>query len=423
MAKYQTCLKDSDVVVTIHRGIDQIGGCITEISTKTSRVFVDFGQNLPGCAVPTTPEQDKALVHDIFSQNVKQHQAVIYTHAHEDHVGLFDLIPSDMPQYIGVGGQELMLAKYDLLKIAHEQDTEDSEEKCEILTDDELKIKRIEGFHTWERTAPHARPKPFMIGDIRITPFFNSHSIYDSYMFLIEAGGKRIWHTGDYRDHGYLGKGLYPTLRRYASNIDLLITEGTTLKRGDLCIHECEVSRRMACVMSAFKYVVVLVSATDIERLTSVKEAARKAHKKLYFTGGMMGRAMRIFTQREAKLSKGLFAFHPKYVGQGDSKLDEMRQKGFVLMTGASHLDFVRKVCQGLPSSEVLFIYSAWDGYYKDPLQVRQNPAYRDFREAFSNVVDIHTSGHASRMCIEKVIETIKPKDVICIHKEAGAEL
>ena len=44
MARFQTYLKDSDVVVTIHRGIDQIGGCITEISTKTSRVFVDFGQ-------------------------------------------------------------------------------------------------------------------------------------------------------------------------------------------------------------------------------------------------------------------------------------------------------------------------------------------------------------------------------------------
>lgn len=68
MARFQTYLKDSDVVVTIHRGIDQIGGCITEISTKTSRVFVDFGQNLPGCAVPTTPEQDKALVRDIFAQ-------------------------------------------------------------------------------------------------------------------------------------------------------------------------------------------------------------------------------------------------------------------------------------------------------------------------------------------------------------------
>jgi ribonuclease J len=78
MARFQTYLKDSDVVVTIHRGIDQIGGCITEISTKTSCVFVDFGQNLLGCTVPTTPEQDEAQVRDIFAQNVKQHQAVVY---------------------------------------------------------------------------------------------------------------------------------------------------------------------------------------------------------------------------------------------------------------------------------------------------------------------------------------------------------
>lgn len=170
MARFQTYLKDSDVVVTIHRGIDQIGGCITEISTKTSRVFVDFGQNLPACAVPTTPEQDEAQVRDIFAQNVKQHQAVVYTHAHEDHVGLFDLIPCDVPQYIGVGGQELMLAKYDLLKIAHEQEWKDSEEKSKILIDDEQKIRKIKDFHIWERTAPHTRPKSFMIGDIRITP-------------------------------------------------------------------------------------------------------------------------------------------------------------------------------------------------------------------------------------------------------------
>lgn len=33
----------------IHRGLEQIGGCITEIRTATSRVFIDMGQNLPGC--------------------------------------------------------------------------------------------------------------------------------------------------------------------------------------------------------------------------------------------------------------------------------------------------------------------------------------------------------------------------------------
>ena len=86
-------------------------------------------------------------------------------------------------------------------------------------------------------------------------------------MLLIEADGKRIWHTGDYRMHGYMGKGLIPTLSRYATDIDILITEGTMLSRDEECIHEREVSRKMAGIMDAFKYVVVLASATDIERL------------------------------------------------------------------------------------------------------------------------------------------------------------
>lgn len=42
--------------IKIHRGLDQIGGCITEIWTDTSRVFIDFGQNLPGIGEPSTPE-------------------------------------------------------------------------------------------------------------------------------------------------------------------------------------------------------------------------------------------------------------------------------------------------------------------------------------------------------------------------------
>lgn len=57
------------------------------------------------------------------------------------------------------------------------------------------------------------------------------------------------------------------------------------------------------------------------------------------------------------------------------------------------------------------------------PEQVKANPKYKVFREMFHNVVDIHTSGHADRATIKKVIEIINPKEVICIHKEADAEL
>lgn len=66
--------------IKVHRGLDQIGGCITEISTETSRVFIDFGQNLPGNGEPTTPEEDEVLVTKIFAQNKKQHEGLYSTH-------------------------------------------------------------------------------------------------------------------------------------------------------------------------------------------------------------------------------------------------------------------------------------------------------------------------------------------------------
>lgn len=80
--------------IKIHRGLEQIGGCITEIFTDTSRIFIDFGQNLPGCGKPSTPEEDENLVKTILSYNNKKHEAIFYSHGHEDHVGLFEYIPT-----------------------------------------------------------------------------------------------------------------------------------------------------------------------------------------------------------------------------------------------------------------------------------------------------------------------------------------
>lgn len=425
--------------IKVHRGLDQIGGCITEISTETSRVFIDMGQNLPGNGEATTPDEDRALVNGILSQNVKENQAVVYTHAHEDHVGLFEYVPDGIPQYIGEGGKLLLIEKYDLIKKSLVMNlrlaegfsvlSEDQERRKRIeeirqkIDDVKRRIRKLSNFHTWPRTKAHASPKAFEVGDIRIIPFFNCYSIYDSYMFLIEADGQRIWHTGDYREHGYLGKGLIPTLKRYATDIDVLITEGTMLKREDECIHEHEVSRRMASVMEAFKYVVVLASSTDIERLAAIKEAAKHANKPLYINGGYMNRTMKLFTEREAQISKGLFEFHPQFLKFDDPKLPVMKKRGFVLISGVNQLAQVEGICDGLNPDDVLFIYSSWDGYYKDPAQVALNPRYKEFRDAFTNVIDIHTSGHASKKTIHKVIQTIQPKEVICIHKEADANL
>ena len=425
--------------IKIHRGLEQIGGCITEISTATTRIFIDMGQNLPGVGEPTTAEEDRQMVEDIFAQNRKEHEAVFYTHSHEDHIGLFRYVPEGVPQFIGEGAKEIMIAKNEsiieaILKvnkaIRFKLKTDDKpeekaaeEQAATRAPNHNGMLQRLKAFNTWQRPKPHTAPRPIEVGDIRVTPFFCSHSAYDCYMLLIEADGKRIWHTGDFREHGYLGKGLMPTIRHYATDIDILITEGTMLGRTDQCIHEREVSRRMALAMEAFKYVVVLASSTDIERLASIKQAARLAKKDYYISNRFMKKTMSIFTRREASNSKGLFDFHPKTLKAGI--LGRMMcKRGFVFIATASQLTYVKNFCKGINPSEVLLIYSAWDGYYKDPEQAKANPFYKQFRDAFDNVVDIHTSGHADRETIARVITAICPKEaIIGIHKDPGTSL
>ena len=425
--------------IKIHRGLEQIGGCITEISTATTRIFIDMGQNLPGVGEPTTAEEDRQMVEDIFAQNHKEHEAVFYTHSHEDHIGLFRYVPEGVPQFIGEGAKEIMIAKNEsiidtILKVnminRFKLNTDDKpeekaaeEQAATRAPNHNGMLQRLKAFNTWQRPKPHTAPRPIEVGDIRVTPFFCSHSAYDCYMLLIEADGKRIWHTGDFREHGYLGKGLMPTIRHYATDIDILITEGTMLGRTDQCIHEREVSRRMALAMEAFKYVVVLASSTDIERLASIKQAARLAKKDYYISNRFMKKTMSIFTRREASNSKGLFDFHPKTLKAGI--LGRMMcKRGFVFIATASQLTYVKNFCKGINPSEVLLIYSAWDGYYKDPEQAKANPFYKQFRDAFDNVVDIHTSGHADRETLAKVITAINPKEaIIGIHKDPGTSL
>ena len=68
-------------------------------------------------------------------------------------------------------------------------------------------------------------------GKIQVSPYYVSHSAFGAYMFKIEVEGKTILHTGDFRKHGYLGKGLFRTLQYLVGPVDLLIIEGTMLGR------------------------------------------------------------------------------------------------------------------------------------------------------------------------------------------------
>lgn len=82
---------------SILRGSNQIGGAITEIETDAgTRVWVDFGRDLPMEDEESTDDQMIALVQDADTRP----DAVFFTHIHGDHIGLLSHIPDGVDIFV-----------------------------------------------------------------------------------------------------------------------------------------------------------------------------------------------------------------------------------------------------------------------------------------------------------------------------------
>ena len=96
--------------ITIHRGTDQIGGCVTEYEHKGWHLFVDYGEELSGD--PETGElQVEGLTHGDLSKS-----ALLITHYHGDHIGNITKLPEDLPIYMGEVAREIQLVLSNHLK-------------------------------------------------------------------------------------------------------------------------------------------------------------------------------------------------------------------------------------------------------------------------------------------------------------------
>lgn len=100
--------------------------------------------------------------------------ALIISHPHQDHYGLIKDLNPKIPVYIGELGKKLIDA-------------------TRIFIGEQLLENNFKYYKSWEA---------FYIGDFKITPYLVDHSAIDSYSFLIEAEGERVFYSGDFRAHG-----------------------------------------------------------------------------------------------------------------------------------------------------------------------------------------------------------------------------
>ncbi len=393
--------------ITIHRP-KQIGGQITEITTsKGTRIIIDLGLNLSG----KDPLNNKEAIERL----TKGSKAVLYTHYHGDHVGLCHLVPSDVPQYIGSIANKVMRCRYEKLSGVDDEETSET-------ADETLKAL--------ERMNSYTAGVPLKIEDVTVTPYLVSHSACDAHMFLIEADGKRILHTGDFREHSKVGSRLMDMVKNDIGSVDVLITEGTMLARSNEKVDtEEKLSEKAETLMKKYKYVFIHCSSTDLERLYGFTKAHRAACPKAPLVcDKYQQEVINVFSSVENE--EGIpYNFGEVYAySMKNVRLKRwMKAQGLTMFVRASDKSdkffvFLDNILPMLDPSQTLFIYSMWSGYLdRSDTFKPENKKLQDYfsGEDFPPIERLHTSGHATMETLRKVCETLNPTTaIIPIHRD-----
>lgn len=364
--------------IKIIRGTNHIGGTITEITCDGGRIFIDLGAMLPAPGEDAHQEPNPNI--EGLTCGKKSTDAVFFTHIHGDHIGLAHHILPEIPLYL-----------------------------------DEYAINIRQVVDRYTRNPPLSfRPlyaaKSIQLGwhgGLKVTPFFTDHSSFRTSMFLIEGDGKRVLHTGDFRNHGRIGASLARTLEHYVGKVDALICEGTMLGRTDeQVLTEKELSRQAEIYMQEYNMVFALQSSTNIDRLASFYAAARKQGK-LFLVDTYQYEVLQALAGTPYEwLSKEAWIFN-------FGMLPLIQQKGAFMPIRKSQIKLFDDLAEKLPGC---MLYSQWKGYRVTDAGVVALLATAT-QHAYP-VISIHTSGHATVEAIRMVNEVTQAKVLIPMHTE-----
>ena len=364
--------------IIIHRGTHQIGGSAIEISTASTRIILDFGNEL------SLDEKYTPINLDIdgVTKGLPDCDGIVISHYHMDHLGQLTSALPEIPLYMGELSKEIALigAEY--------------QDRCLYL--------RLLGANTFRGGDA------FSIGDIRIRPLVIDHSAVDSYMFALEAEGKHVLYTGDFRMHGLRHHILDQLVNTYIGEVDVLITEGTSLSRdADKYISEAAVLDDISSYIQDGKYVFVMCSSTNIDRIMGIwqnmptdKVLICDAYQKrildtvinnVYYESSLYRRH-----DSPLVLNKGSY---PKYY----------MDHGFVSLVRGTE-NFISQIKE-FPKDDVRIIYSMWTGY------IEENLALKTLLETYPTYI-CHASGHVSKDDLIKFIELVNPDAIIPVHTD-----
>ena len=404
--------------LTIHRGTNEIGGSCIELQSGSSRILLDFGMpllNANGKAfnfkefekLSVNELVNKSILPDVkeaYSENSKI-EGLIISHSHADHYGLMHYLNKDIPVWIGK-------ATHEILKLNT------------IFLNQENNIEKPNFFERW---------KKFQIGNFTITPYWNDHSAFDAYSFLIESNGKKLFYSGDFRSHGRKKEVHKKFIENPPKGVDCLIMEGTTIGRNTLKSKtEEEIENDFyECFKNSTAINYVFTSTQNIDRLVSIYKACLKSGKT--FVVDVYGACLLDKLSDYAKLpslskgysNMGVYFYNStttKLINGGNEKLvykyvSKKIEKDAIINNPSDYVLLVRpsmlRDLKSINSKDGNFIYSMWSGYKEQP----KTKVFIDLLVSNNfKLIEIHTSGHADLETLKEYANAINPKLLVPIH-------
>jgi ribonuclease J len=404
------------VKIVIHRGTKEIGGTCIEIGSEGKRLVLDLGLplSLPrDYRLPDAREGGAArrLLADGILPPVdglygtgERPEAVLISHPHMDHYGLAPYADRRIPCATGRWSRSLMRFSGKLAFRPYE-----------VPSGPDLADRR-----------------PIDIGPFRITPYLVDHSAFDAYALMVEAGGKRILYSGDFRGHGRK-RGLFEKLlRRPPRGVDALLMEGTTLSGGgrDKTSEEALEANLVELFRREKGLVLFLSSAQNIDRIVTLYRACLKSGRTMLLDA--YAAAVLDLIRDAAKIPQagwkgtGIFKasrteamMRRRGLGGFLGRLDAFRMAGKAIeREPARHVLLFRGSMIGDVDSlgcldEALAVHSMWKGYLWDP----SFRTFLDFAERRRLRLEVaHASGHAHPEDLRRLAAAVAPRMLVPVH-------
>jgi ribonuclease J len=388
----------------IHRGTQQIGGTCVELKASGARILLDLGLPLDA------EEVSETLLPDVAGLRSSDPtlQAIVISHGHGDHWGLLPLCKPMVPLAIGAATARIMRAAAPFVPNSF------APELAYELSD----------------------RKPIDVGPFRITPYLVDHSAYDAYALLIEAGGRRLFYSGDIRAHGRKSALFERMLNHPPQGVDTMLMEGSSLGRLEEDAQfptESEIEARLAESFTAPGFVAISASAQNIDRIVSIYRACKRTERTLLLdiyameilraTGntnlpepGWPNLSVYVpeYQRRQIKRTGRFDLLEPyKKVRIYREHIAEIGDKAVMLFRPAMMKDVV---AAGLWSN-ARAIWSQWVGYLSDGPGARLKSDLLKLGVPFET---IHTSGHASIADLKRLANAINATRLIPIHTFEG---